>query len=232
MPNVNLIEEEDDTEGTYTSGPTPYSRKKSSGGGLMRMVLILFILVVLVGGVFLLNKFGIVSLWGKKSAPVVAQVEQQPFPVEQYPEINFDVQADSVAETGGIEFIETPLIEEAGKAAIKAAPTPAPKRRSTPAPKAPAKTETITGARSTVAQMSGNYTVQVAAHKDKRVAETQVKRLNEAGYLAYVQLRQHKNGTWFGVRIGRYNSINEAKKAAQAFAFELRTNYWIDKYRQ
>lgn len=227
MPNVNLIEEEDDTEGTYTSGPTPYSRKKSSGGGLMRMVLILFILVVIVGGVFLLNKFGIVSLWGKKSAPVVAQVEQ-PFPEEQYPEINFDVQAESGAETGGIEFIETPPIEEGEKPAIKkTAPTPAPKPRSTPA-----KTETITGARSTVAEMSGNYTVQVAAHKDKRVAETQVKRLNEAGYPAYVQLRQHKNGTWFGVRIGRYNSINEAKKAAQAFAFELRTNYWIDKYRQ
>lgn len=220
MPNVNLIEEEG-TEGAISPNPALPTRKMGDGGGLTKIVLVLFILIIIVGGVFLLNKYGIVNLWGKKTAPVVAQVEQQPFPEEQYPEINFDVQQGTEQEAAGIEFIETPPIEDPKKPAAKL----------TPEPKQTAKVEPVETASKQLAGMKGAYTIQVSAHRVKAIADGQVKKLGEAGYPAYVEMRQYKSGTWYSVRIGRYQSINEAKKAVEGFAYELKTNYWIDKVR-
>jgi len=82
---------------------------------------------------------------------------------------------------------------------------------------------------SKLGEMTGNYTIQVSAWRDKSTAETYVKRLEEAGYPAFVEQRSVKDGSWYTVRIGRYSSIKEAKKAVDSFAYELKANYWIDR---
>ena len=38
-----------------------------------------------------------------------------------------------------------------------------------------------------------------------------------------------KGGDWFTVRIGRYPSRDDAKKAVQSFAAQLQAHYVIDK---
>jgi len=94
---------------------------------------------------------------------------------------------------------------------------PKPEVSKTPAPK--------------VAEMKGTYTVQVYALKDKGNADAVVQRLTEAGYPAFVEPITGKDMTWYTVRIGKYSSAAEAKKAVETFAQEIKTNHFIDKVR-
>lgn len=207
MPDLNLMDEEG-TEGTASSA----SSRPGGGGGMGKILIVVVVLVVLGGGVFLLNKFGIIKLWGKKTPPPVVQVEENQFPTEQFPT---DEQLKAaMQDTSMAELLETPPVEEGKKA-----PEPA----GAMMPAAPG--------HSKLAEMSGDYTIQVSAWRDQATAEMMVKRLVEAGYPAFVEKRTYKDGTWYTVRIGRYPSIKDARKAVESFALELRSNYWIDKVR-
>lgn len=204
MPNLNLIEEEGGGEGTMQPVASP--ARKSGGGGGSKVVVIFLIILLLGGGVFALNKFGIVKLWGKKK-PAVAQVQEEPFPqAEEF----VDTTSVAAEDTAGIAFVETPPIEEVAKQP------------------APIETSMMSGK---LAEMKGNYTIQVSAWRDPETAQTYVRRLEDAGYPAYVQKRATKDGDWYTVRIGRYVSIKEARKAVDMFAVQLKSNYWIDKVR-
>ncbi|MBM4169680.1 MAG: hypothetical protein FJ215_11090 [Ignavibacteria bacterium] len=205
MPNVNLIEDEG-AEESMESVSTPMPRRGTRGGGMGRVIIILMAFVVIVGGVFLLNRYGIINLWGKKPAPIVTQVEQPPFADQPYP-------AEGAQPSGtqsGVELVETPPIEGGKK---------------------PAGTVPAGSASKQLAEMKGSYTIQVFAHRDKATADGQVAKLEQAGYPAFVELKEFKSEPWYTVRIGKYQSAKDAAQAVQSFAYELRSNYWIDKVR-
>lgn len=211
MPDLNLMDDEG-AEGTASSA----SAKSSGGGGMGKGLIIVVVVIVLGGGVFLLNKFGVIKLWGKKAPPPVTQVEENAFPADQFPT---DEQIKAAMEdTSMSELLETPPIEEAGK--------------KPPSGKEPQMTGAMgSPALGKLAEMSGAYTIQVSAWRDQGTADMMVKRLVEAGYPAFVEKRTYKDGAWHTVRIGKYPSLKDARKAVDAFALELRSNYWIDKVR-
>jgi hypothetical protein len=214
MPDVNLIEEEGGEGGMQPMSAPP---KRGGGGGGSKALLIVIIVVVLGGAVFALNKFGIIKLWGKKQPPVITQIQEPVVQEPTYAEV--DSAAMMEEDTSGVSFVETPPLEyesalvtgsgrEIGSASLGA-------------PRAGSK----------LGDMKGRYTVQVSAWRDMATAEKLVKRLETAGYPAFVEQRSVKDGNWYTVRIGRYESMKEAKKAVDTFAYELKKNYWIDKVR-
>lgn len=220
MPNVNLIEEEGGEEGGMQPVETPIRRR--SGGGGSKVLLILIIVIVLGGGVFALNKFGIVKLWGKKQPPVITQIQE---PIQEEPMYAEVDTAAMMEDTAGVSFVETPpLTEPQYESALvtgtgKEIKTGTVGRTTTPT------TSTA------LAGMSGNYTIQVSAWKNADTAQKYVKRLEAAGYPAYMEQRTAKGGNWYVVRIGRYGSLKEAKNAVESFAYEIKRNYWIDRIR-
>lgn len=63
-------------------------------------------------------------------------------------------------------------------------------------------------------RMSGqNFTVQVAIVRDGKRAERLVNSLRSKGHQAYYYHVQHKDDRYFRVRVGRYSTREEAKKA-------------------
>ena len=203
MPNLNLIEEEGGGEGTMQPVSAPTRRK---GGGGSKVVIIFVVLLLLGGGVFALNKYGIINLWGKKK-PVVAQVQEEPFPADEYADTTAAMQ-----DTTSIAFVDTPPIDEGKKEATTTSMDMG-----------------LEGGR--LAEMKGSYTIQVSAWRDQATADTYVKRLEDAGYPAYVHKRALKDGAWYTVRIGRYPSRKDARKAIETFALEIKSHYWIDRVR-
>lgn len=224
MPNVNLIEEEGGGEGGMQPIAAPMKRKGGGGGGSKGLLLIV-ILVIVGGGVFALNKFGIIKLWGKKPAPVVvAQIPEEQYTQDQFAATDTTMMAD----TSGVSFVDTPPLTEepemtGGLVTDRGGKTTKLSEGSS--------SPISVSASSKLNEMSGNYTIQVSAWRDRGTAETYVKRLEAAGYPAFVEERAMKNGSWYTVRIGRYSSIKEAKKAVDSFAYELKANYWIDRVR-
>ncbi len=77
----------------------------------------------------------------------------------------------------------------------------------------------------------GTYTVQVYAFREKGNAESVLKRLTDSGYPAFIEPIEAKGMTWYTVRIGRYASASEAKKAVEGFAQEIKEHHFIDKVR-
>jgi cell division septation protein DedD len=63
---------------------------------------------------------------------------------------------------------------------------------------------------------AGKWTVQVNAFPDEKSAQSWVERLKNKGYNAYVTDSRSKGKTWYRVRVGRYNSREEAERIAEA----------------
>jgi septal ring-binding cell division protein DamX len=216
MPNVNLIEEEG---GEGEMQPVAVTTKRRGGGGGSKALLILIVIVVLGGGVFALNKFGIVKLWGKKQQPVITQIQEPIVEEPTYAEVDSTMMQE---DTSGVSFVETPPLTEPQYESSLV--TGSGKGLSSSARSTETRSSSLSG-------MTGNYTVQVSAWRDRPTAEKYVSRLENAGYPAFVEERGFKDGNWYTVRIGRYSSLKEARKAVDSFAYELKKNYWIDKVR-
>jgi cell division protein FtsN len=62
------------------------------------------------------------------------------------------------------------------------------------------------------------YCFQVSSWKTKSIADQEVSRLKNTGHNAYIVEAQpkHKRGTWYRVRVGYFNSLNEAKSAQRS----------------
>jgi septal ring-binding cell division protein DamX len=229
MPDLNL-QEEGSLESMESSGElgdviaTTEEPPAKKGGGMGMVLVVVLALALLGGGAFVLNKLGVVHLWGKKPAPAVVQLPEQR-PTEQT--------TAQATEQNQTQMIETPPVDEKSKAPAKTAAKKGDQKSSAkPTSKAAPKPEVKempAPAATNVGDMKGEYTVQVSAWRDKGIADEMVKRLGEAGYPAFVEDRAYKGGTWYTVRIGRYASRKEAASAIQNFAEELKTNYWIDK---
>jgi cell division septation protein DedD len=209
MPDLNLQDEEgsldnlDSTGGEELTVPAEEEEApKKKSGALTAVIVIFLILIIGGGGVFLLNRLGVIKLWGKKAAPEVTQM-QEPTPVEQ--------QAVGATDTAQVSMVVTPPLAETKK------------------PAQPAKQMPVSAAAPKLGDMMGEYTVQVSAWRDKETADEMVRRLVDAGYPAFVEERGYKDGTWYTVRVGKYATRKDAQLAVANFAEEIRSNHWIDR---
>ena len=232
MPDLNL---QDDSTWNHIEGgegesreeaPTPRMKPARGGGGLASIIFVVLAFVIVVGGgAFLLDTLGVIHLFGpKKSAPSVVELEEPQ--AAQDTAISTPLSVATQAPP-----IETPPLEEKvkGEPAAKEpkeenAAEPAPKEEAQPVKEIPT---SVTGAK--LQDMKGEFTVQVSAWRDKEMAVELVKRLDNAGYPAFVHNRQYRGSTWYAVCVGHYGSRNEAKTAVKSFAEELRSSYRIEK---
>jgi len=226
MPDINLQDEGsmDNLDSSTEQGEDVVSSgdetPKKSGGITTILIVVLAVVIVGGGGAFLLDKLGVVNIFGKKKpAPAVAQLQDQTTPTDVAPA------------QGGTEqnqMIETPPVDEKGKA-----PAGGKKADDKAARKTDAAVKAMPAPASSgnLQEMKGEYTIQVSAWRDKEIAAEITKRLADAGYPAFVEDREFKGGTWYTVRVGRYASRKDAESAVQNFAEELKSNYWIDKAR-
>jgi septal ring-binding cell division protein DamX len=121
-------------------------------------------------------------------------------------------------DTSEVALLETPTVEE--KVEVQT-------------PEAQAKTEEVDAPPgSKLSEMHGDYTIQVVAYREKNKAEEMVKRLEFSGYPSFVEKVPMKGIDWYTVRIGRYPSRDDAKKAVITFADQLQAHYFIDKVRK
>jgi cell division protein FtsN len=230
MPDLNLIDEGgfEDVPEAPAAPPAKKSVKRSGGGGGKTLLFVALGLCLLAGGVYFLNHRGIIKLWGKKH-PTVAQVQEEQFPPETVPQQ--PAQAQKQADTNEVALLDTGSVEEKaepGKQA-EAVKEPAPAKKS----KALKKNEAVveTESPSKLSEMKGEFTVQVIAYREKSRAEETAKNLEFSGYPSFVEKIPMKGGDWYTVRIGRYLSREEAKKAVQSFGEQLQAHYVIDKVR-
>lgn len=164
----------------------------------------------------------------KEPAPTLKMsVPQQPKaePKKETPSQPVQQAAAPKKETSPQQQPAAPKPAEPKKETVAQATPPkqeAPHKPKEEAPKAAApKTET----------MKGTYTVQVYAFREKANADAVVKRLTDNGYPAFIEPIEAKGMTWYTVRIGRYPSASEAKKAVENFAQEIKEHHFIDKVR-
>lgn len=217
MPDLNLL---DDAGFEEEVAPAPKPPKKAkqvpSGGGGGKIVLVLLIVILVLGAaVYFLNQRGILKLWGEKQ-PVVTQVAEEPFPpmVQEQPPVQPEPQAQpqDSAQLALLDTTGTPPAAEVSPESdsLKEAATSLPEFEG-------------------LASMEGEYTVQVITFRERKQAEEVQANLQEAGYPAFVERLQMKNGTWYRVCIGKYPTREEARKAVRSFGLQLQTSYIIDK---
>ena len=232
MPDLNLIDEggfEETPAEQPVAPPAKKIVKKSSGGGgggKTILLLVVFLCIAAVA-VYFLNQRGIIKLWGKKQQQVV-QMQEEQFPPETPSQ---PAQVQKQTDTAEVALLDTAPVEEkvgSGKESeVKATELTAKKS------KALKKKESVieTASPSKLSEMEGEFTIQVIAYREKKRAEETAKNLEFAGYPSFVEKIPMKGGDWYTVRIGRYSTRDEAKKAVGSFAEQLRSHYVIDKVR-
>jgi cell division septation protein DedD len=219
MPDLNLIDEGGIEEST-PSAPMPAKRGSGGGGSLNKILMTVLVLLIIGTALFYLYKKGKFP-FKKKAAVTVVQEETfpdtQPIAATQNTQ-----QAAPAQDTASVPLLETPMVEDASKNTTT---------KTTASAESPKKTGMEAMPVQKIADMQGNYTVQVSAFREKKQADEILGRLEDAGYPAYVETIPMKGVSWYTVRIGHYPSRNDAKKAVEDFALELRSNYWIDRVR-
>jgi septal ring-binding cell division protein DamX len=221
MPDLNLIDEGGIEETTTPSAPMPAKRGGGGGGSLNKILMSVLVLLIIGTALFYLYKKGKFPF--KKKAPVTV-VQEETFPENEPVATNQNAQQQVVQspDTANVPLLDAPLVDDKSKKTDTKTPTMAgssmgPAGKSTPMQK--------------ISDMQGNFTVQVSAFREKKPADEIVGRLEDAGYPAFVETIPMKGVNWYTVRIGHYPSRNDAKKAVQDFALELKSNYWIDRVR-
>jgi cell division protein FtsN len=232
MPKLNLKddgfeEEQNPLDTDDTMAPPPTLREVGGGGegGGKSSVLLMVLLIVSVIalGVFALNYFKVIHLWGKRAPKVTAQIDNTlPLPD---PTLGSSVVPPEQTQTG-TEGASTPTPTPGT--------TPEPNLETTPATPAHSasrpSTTTSTPAPKFVppaSSGSGSYTVQVSSWTSKAYAEQQASRLNEAGMSAFVEDVVIAGENWYRVRVGHYATPQEAKDAAAQLSHSLEGRIWV-----
>ncbi len=218
MPDLNLID-----EGGFEDAPAPAAppvkkkiTKSGSGGGGTKILIIVLTLAIIGGVLWYLNQQGIVKLWGKKKAQI-AQMQDEPFqqePINQSAQEPIQETQQS-ADTSQVALVDTAPVEEKTSTSTTAEE------------KTPAESESI----SKLNEMSGEFTIQVIAYREKSKAIETANNLEYAGYPSFVEKIPMNGGDFYTVRIGKYPSREDAQKAVKSFAAQLQAHYVIDKVR-
>jgi len=204
MPKLNLRDEGEtrplETESSFGAPPTLRDFGGGSGGGVSPVLKVLIVLLVLGGGVFALNYFGVIRLWGKKDVT----------PAQSIP-----------------EPVQTPIVEEGPP---EQTPTPTPtitppldaskSRERTPVEKPVPQVMPIG---------DGNYTVQVSAWLNKAKADEESSKLTQAGFPSFVDEKAVSGEPWYRVRVGRYTTRNEANTEREKLQKMLEGSLFVAK---
>ncbi len=213
MPKLNLKDDElegepDPLDQDRAIAPPPTLREV--GGSVHHgspLLMILVILVVLASGVFALNYFKVIHLWGKRA----------PKTVEMLPEPS-SMPAPAAAEQ-----------QPAGSTPVPDASTPVPDASF------PASSTTATPAPATKPKVvvpvsgSGLYTVQVSSWTERARADAQAARLTQAGFSAFVEDAAVSGETWYRVRVGRFDTQKEAEQVAAQLQPVVEEVVWVAK---
>jgi hypothetical protein len=231
MPKLNLrddgFEEESnplDSDQSVAPPPTLREVGVSGGGGKSSTLLTVLLLVAVVaGGVFMLNYFKVIHLWGKRTPKVTTEAMTDQLPPPEMPGSGTNA-------------------TDQGSTAPDATPTPEPSLEPNAATPVPSTTPVPTTTRSTRKEESaptqkftpppsgsGNFTVQVSSWTSKDVAEKEASRLSAAGMSAFVEDAVIAGENWYRVRVGRYGSSKEAKEAADQLAKSMEGQIWVAK---
>ncbi len=189
MPRFNLKDEaagaEPITPDTGKAPAAPTLREVGGGGGSVSpLILVLLALVILAAGVFALNYFKVIHLWGKK-----AQVVTETLPEPDLPKVENEQATAPPAEN-------LPLPAKSEPAPAKAAPAKA----------APAKESAPARDMSIVPTGTGKFTIQFSAWTSKAKADDQASKLAAGGYEAFVDQAKAHGKEWYRVRVGRFDS--------------------------
>ena len=131
-------------------------------------------------------------------------------------------ETEEVEETVTAEEVPTP--ESPAKKITPPPPTSAVKNEAKPVKKTAPKVEAL-------ASVEGRFTIQIYSESTLREAEEKIDGLRKLGFDAYIQKARPGIKLWYRVRIGAYNSRDEAKKAADEINSKTGVVAWIDKVR-
>jgi len=75
----------------------------------------------------------------------------------------------------------------------------------------------------------GLFTVQISSWRSSVKAEREAERFQRAGYSAFVERANipAKGGAWYRVRVGQFNTREEAERQAADLEAQLDAGYWI-----
>ena len=234
MPKLNLrddgFEEESnplDSDQNVAPPPTLREVGVSGGGGSSSTILTVLLLVAVVaGGVFALNYFKVIHLWGKRTPKVSTEAVTEQLPPPETPVTGANAtDQGSTPPASDVTPTPEPSLEPAATS-TPASPTPSP---ATPAPsRSTHKSESAPARKFTPPPSgSGNFTVQVSSWTSKDMAEKEASRLSSAGMSAFVEDAVIAGENWYRVRVGRYASSKEAKEAADQLAKSVDGQIWV-----
>ena len=228
MPRLNLKDDALDGESSPLDSdrnvaPPPTLRDVGGGGGRSSpLLLIVLIIFVLAAGVFALNYFKVIHLWGKK-APKVAEVMPEASTTLPEPAGTTDQGIVPPAEQGS-DMNPAPT---SATTMPEPTPTPTPTTATTPETTTPAVQKHK--ASTPPPSGTGNFTVQVSSWTNKGKAEAEASRLSAAGFSAFVEDAMIGGETWHRVRVGRYTSSKEAQEAASQVQKVAEDIVWVTK---
>ncbi len=131
-------------------------------------------------------------------------------------------ETEEVEETVTAEELPTP--ESPAEKITPPPPTSAVKNEAKPVKKTAPKVEAL-------ASVEGRFTIQIYSESTLREAEEKMDGLRKLGFDAYIQKARPGTKFWYRVRIGAFNSRDEAKKAADEINSRTGIVAWIDKVR-
>jgi len=230
MPKLNLRDdgfEEDsnplDSDQPVSPPPTLREVGVGGGGGKSSTLLTVLLIVAMLGlGVFALNYFKVIHLWGKKPVKVSFDTE---LPIPDQPIASTDQGTNPAA--GGEEPQTTPE-PSLDPSAVPNGTSPEPAATLPHGePAAPTTHREPAPTFNPPPSGSGNYTVQVSSWLSKSMAEKEASRLSSAGMSAFVEDAVIAGENWYRVRVGRYGSSKEAKDAASQLSHSLEGRIWV-----
>jgi cell division protein FtsN len=235
MPRLNLRDEGMEGEpvvqesGKETGAPPTLREVGGGGGGLSPLVMALLALIVLGAGVFALNYFKVIHLWGKRAAQVTEAISEPAIPAPETTVPGTTTEPGGTpSTTAGQAATPSPATTEPSPAVTEpaaATPTPA---ATTPTPAAPPEKH-VRPAPSVSAPPSGTggFTVQVSSWASRAKAEKEVGRLSSSGFEAFVEDGVVGGETWHRVRVGRYSTQKEAQEAVAKLQPVTESDLWV-----
>lgn len=228
MPRLNLKDDSLESEPEPLDSDRPVAPPPTlrdvggdgGGGGMSTLLIVILILVILGGGVFALNYFKVIHLWGGSSASEISEALPEP-------EL-------ATAEGGELQSGQTPP-EDASLAPATSIPEPSPApATSTPATEEkPVKSKSSRAAAATEPPSgTGMYTVQVSSWMSRVKADEEVGKLATAGFSAYVQEATVGGETWYRVRVGRFGSVREAREVIAQLEKIAESDLWVAEVSQ
>ena len=229
MPKLNLkddgFEEDNNPLDTDESvSPPPTLREVGVSGSGAKTSTILTVLLVVAGlllGVFALNYFKVIHLWGKKAPKVTVEQEMPP------PDLPMagNTDAGTNPAPGSGELAATTPEPTLDPGTPSGTSTPSATTTTSATTSKPASTPKFTPPPSG----SGSFTVQVSSWASKTRAEKEASKLSSAGMSAFVEEGVIAGENWYRVRVGRYGSSTEAKAAAAELSKSLEGQIWVAK---